>query len=171
MRRRGLGIMAVVAVTPLVIAAGGSVEGTDTVADTQPPGTGAGGDQSDLLIEAFENDPQQLGLDPIEPPAYASEIVNVDTSEYRIEGTPRVAFAIQAPEFSWPATYNDAVEARQAEAYPDIDLIISPTGLGRPTPRWPRSRTCWCSSPMRSSSPRSPMSGARWSRRPPRASP
>ncbi len=130
MRRRGLGIMAVVAVTPLVIAAGGSVEGTDTVADTQPPGTGAGGDQSDLLIQAFENDPQQLGLDPIEPPDYAHDIVNVDTSEYRIDGTPRIAFAIQAPEFSWPATYNAAVEARQREAYPDIDLIISGTGLG-----------------------------------------
>ena len=46
------------------------------------------------------------------------------------DGTPRIAFAIQAPEFSWPATYNAAVEARQREAYPDIDLIISGTGLG-----------------------------------------
>ena len=108
MRRRGLGIMAVVAVTPLVIAAGGGLEAADTTPDTQPPGTGAGGDQSDLLIQAFENDPQMLGLDPIEPPDYAYDIVDVDTSEYRIEGTPRIAFAIQAPEFSWPATYNAA---------------------------------------------------------------
>jgi ribose transport system substrate-binding protein len=122
--------MALVAVTPLVIAAGGGEEGTDSVADSQPPATGGGGDQSDLLLQAFENDPQQLGLDPIEAPDYAHEIVNVDTSEYRIDGTPRIAFAIQAPEFSWPATYNAAVEARQQQAYPDIDLIISGTGLG-----------------------------------------
>jgi ribose transport system substrate-binding protein len=127
--RRRLGIMAVVAVMPLVIAAGGSLEAADTTPDTQPPGTGAGGDQSDLLVQAFQNDPQQLGLDPIEPPDYAYDIVNVDTSQYRIDGTPRIAFAIQAPEFSWPATYNAAVEARQQEAYPDIDLIISGTGL------------------------------------------
>ena len=128
--RGKLGIMAVVAVTPLVIGAGGDQEAADTVEDTQPAATGAGGEQSDLLIQAFQNDPQQLGLDPIEPPDYASDIVNVDTSEYRIEGTPRIAFAIQAPEFSWPATYNDAVEARQRDAYPDIELIISGTGLG-----------------------------------------
>jgi ribose transport system substrate-binding protein len=128
--RGKLGIMAVVAVTPLVIGAGGDQEAADTVEDTQPAATGAGGEQSDLLIQAFQNDPQQLGLDPIEPPDYASDIVNVDTSQYRIEGTPRIAFAIQAPEFSWPATYNDAVEARQRDAYPDIDLIISGTGLG-----------------------------------------
>ena len=128
--RGKLGIMAVVAVTPLVIGAGGDQEVADTVEDTQPAATGAGGEQSDLLIQAFQNDPQQLGLDPIEPPDYASDIVNVDTSQYRIEGTPRIAFAIQAPEFSWPATYNDAVEARQRDAYPDIDLIISGTGLG-----------------------------------------
>jgi ribose transport system substrate-binding protein len=128
--RGKLGIMAVVAVTPLLIGAGGDQEAADTVEDTQPAATGEGGEQSDLLIQAFENDPQQLGLDPIEPPDYASDIVNVDTSEYRIDGTPRIAFAIQAPEFSWPATYNDAVEARQRDAYPDIDLIISGTGLG-----------------------------------------
>ncbi len=47
-----------------------------------------------------------------------------------MDGTPRIAFAIQAPEFSWPATYNAAVEVRQRDAYPDIDLIISGTGLG-----------------------------------------
>jgi ribose transport system substrate-binding protein len=123
--------MAVVAVMPLVMAAGGGgLEAADTTPDTQPLATGGEGDQSDLLLQAFENDPQQLGLDPIEAPDYAHEIVNVDTSQYRIDGTPRIAFAIQAPEFSWPATYNAAVEARQREAYPDIDLIISGTGLG-----------------------------------------
>lgn len=125
-----LGIMAVIAVTPLVMGGGGEQEAADPVEDTQPAATGAEGEQSDLLVQAFQNDPQQLGLDPIEPPDYAYDIVNVDTSQYRIEGTPRIAFAIQAPEFSWPATYNDAVEARQREAYPDIDLIISGTGLG-----------------------------------------
>jgi ribose transport system substrate-binding protein len=125
--------MAVVAVMPLMMAAGGGgLEAADTTPDTQPPATGGGegGDQSDLLLQAFENDPQQLGLDPIEAPDYAHDIVNVDTSQYRIDGTPRIAFAIQAPEFSWPATYNAAVEARQRDAYPDIDLIISGTGLG-----------------------------------------
>jgi ribose transport system substrate-binding protein len=127
--RRRLGIMAVVTVMPLVMAAGGGLEAADSTPDTEPPTTGEGGDQSDLLIQAFENDPQQLGLDPIEPPDYAYDIVNVDTSQYRIDETPRIAFAIQAPEFSWPATYNAAVEARQREAYPDIDLIISGTGL------------------------------------------
>ena len=129
--RKKLGGMAVVAVLPLVMAAGGGgLEAADTTPDTQPPATGEGGDQSNLLLQAFENDPQQLGLDPIEPPDYAHDIVNVDTSQYKIDGTPRIAFAIQAPEFSWPATYNAAVEARQREAYPDIDLIISGTGLG-----------------------------------------
>lgn len=128
--RKKLGGMAVVAVLPLVMAAGGGgLEAADTTPDTQPPATGEG-DQSNLLLQAFENDPQQLGLDPIEPPDYAHDIVNVDTSQYKIDGTPRIAFAIQAPEFSWPATYNAAVEARQREAYPDIDLIISGTGLG-----------------------------------------
>lgn len=129
--RKKLGGMAVVAVLPLVMAAGGGgLEAAGTTPDTQPPATGEGGDQSNLLLQAFENDPQQLGLDPIEPPDYAHDIVNVDTSQYKIDGTPRIAFAIQAPEFSWPATYNAAVEARQREAYPDIDLIISGTGLG-----------------------------------------
>ncbi len=122
--------MAVVAVTPLIIAAGGRPGTVDTSGDTQPPASGAGGEQSNLLVQAFHDDPQKLGLDPIEPPDYAYDIVNVDTSQYKMDGTPRIAFAIQAPEFSWPATYNDAVEARQREAYPDIDLIISGTGLG-----------------------------------------
>src|SRR5262245_44448669 len=129
--RTRLGIMAVVELAPLVIAAGDvAVEGTDTVPGTQPPTTGGGGDQSELLIQAFHDDPQELGLDPIEPPDYAHDIVNVDTSQYKFDGTPRIAFAIQAPEFSWPATYNAAVEARQREASPDIDLIIQGTGLG-----------------------------------------
>ena len=128
--RGKIGFMAVVAVAPLVMAAGGRPGTVDTSGDTQPPASGAGGEQSNLLVQAFHDDPQQLGLDPIEPPDYAYDIVNVDTSQYRMDGTPRIAFAIQAPEFSWPATYNDAVKARQREAYPDIDLIISGTGLG-----------------------------------------
>jgi ribose transport system substrate-binding protein len=111
-------------------ACAGDDEGDDGGQETQSPATGEGGEQSDLLLRAFEEDPQSLGLDAIEPPDYAFDIVNVDTSEYAIEGTPKIAFAIQAPEFSWPATYNDAVRARQQEAYPDIELIISPTGLG-----------------------------------------
>ena len=87
--------------------------------------------QSDILINAFQEEPQKLGLDPIEPPDYAHDIVEVDTSQYAMEPGPRrIAFAIQAPEFSWPATYNDAVTARMAEAYPDSELILSPTGLG-----------------------------------------
>ncbi len=85
---------------------------------------------SDILLRAFEEEPAALGLDPIDPPAYADQITVVDTSQYAIDGNPRIAFAIQAPEFSWPVTYNQAVEARQQEAYPDIELIISPTGLG-----------------------------------------
>jgi ribose transport system substrate-binding protein len=123
--------MAMVAVLALVsFACAGDDDGDGGGQGAQSPATGEGGEQSDLLIQAFEQDPQSLGLDPIEPPAYASDIVNVDTSQYAMDGTPKIAFAIQAPEFSWPATYNDAVTARQQEAYPDIDLILSPTGLG-----------------------------------------
>lgn len=87
------------------------------------------GGQSNLLEQAYEEEPASLGLDPIEVPDDAPEIVEVDTSEYAVEGTPRIAFAIQAPEFSWPVTYNQAVEARQESEYPDIELNISPTGL------------------------------------------
>ncbi|MFP3915730.1 MAG: substrate-binding domain-containing protein [Actinomycetota bacterium] len=102
-------------------------ETTETT-EGEPESAGA---QSDILIDAFEEEPQELGLDPIEPPDYAFDIVEVDTSEYAMEPGPRrVAFAIQAPEFSWPATYNDAVTARMDEAYPDSELILSPTGLG-----------------------------------------
>jgi ribose transport system substrate-binding protein len=103
-------------------------EETDTTEDTEDTEAAVG--ESNVLIEAFENDPASLGLDPIEPPAYASEIVDVDTSQYAIDGNPRIAWAIQAPEFSWPATYNQAATARQQSEYPDIELIISPTGLG-----------------------------------------
>jgi ribose transport system substrate-binding protein len=131
MRGGSLRIMAMVAVLALVsFACAGDDDGGGGGQGAQSPATGEGGEQSDLLIQAFEQDPESLGLDPIEPPAYASDIVNVDTSQYAMEGNPKIAFAIQAPEFSWPATYNDAVTARQQEAYPDIDLIISPTGLG-----------------------------------------
>jgi ribose transport system substrate-binding protein len=131
MRGRSVRFMAMVAVLALASwACAGDDEGGDGGQETQSPATGEGGEQSDLLLQAFEEDPQSLGLDAIEPPDYAFDIVNVDTSEYAIEGTPKIAFAIQAPEFSWPATYNDAVQARQQEAYPDIELIISPTGLG-----------------------------------------
>lgn len=85
--------------------------------------------ESDILLNAYEEEPASLGLDPIEPPDYAYDIVEVDTSEYAMEGDPRIAFAIQAPEFSWPVTYNQAVEARHASEYPEVELIISPTGL------------------------------------------
>lgn len=129
MRRfRLMALIAVLALTSYACA--GDDDGDEGGEGAQSPATGEGGEQSDLLIQAFEQDPQSLGLDPIEPPAYASDIVNVDTSQYAMDGTPKIAFAIQAPEFSWPATYNDAVTARQQEAYPDIDLILSPTGLG-----------------------------------------
>lgn len=98
-------------------------------ADDTDDGEGAA-EQSDALINAFREEPQALGLDPIEPPDYADDIVNVDTSQYAMEGDPRIAFAIQAPEFSWPATYNQAVEARHQQEYPNVELLISPTGLG-----------------------------------------
>ncbi|MGH2635188.1 MAG: substrate-binding domain-containing protein [Actinomycetota bacterium] len=131
MRSGSFRFMAMVAVMALAsYACAGDDDGDDGGQEAESPATGEGGEQSDLLIQAFEQDPQSLGLDPIDPPAYASDIVNVDTSEYAMEGNPKIAFAIQAPEFSWPATYNDAVTARQQEAYPDIELILSPTGLG-----------------------------------------
>lgn len=131
MRKRNRRFLAMVAVLALASwACAGDDDGDDGGQDAESPASGEGGEQSDLLLQAFEQDPQSLGLDPIEAPAYASEIVNVDTSEFAMEGNPKIAFAIQAPEFSWPATYNDAVTARQQEAYPDIELILSPTGLG-----------------------------------------
>jgi ribose transport system substrate-binding protein len=129
MKHRTIRLIALVAVMALTTWGCGGDEGTDGGERAQAPGTGEGGEQSDILVEAFNNDPKKLGLDPIEPPDYAHDIVNVDTSQYEIDGTPRIAFAIQAPEFSWPATYNDAVKAHQEQAYPDIELIIRPTGL------------------------------------------
>ncbi len=136
MKHVRLKLIGVVAVLALIAVACSSAEETTTTtaaagggSDTTTTVAGAS-DQSDILVNAFREDPQVLGLDPIEPPDYAYEIVNVDTSEFKIDGTPKIAFAIQAPEFSWPATYNQAVEARKAEAYPDIELVISPTGLG-----------------------------------------
>lgn len=139
---RGAGILAALAL--VVAGCGGTRPAVEPTASPttaspnqapttgEPDGTVAAGaaEQSDILLKAYSDDPALLGLDPIEPPDYAYDIVNVDTSRYKIDGTPRVAFAIQAPEFSWPATYNQAVEARRAEAYPDIELIVSPTGLG-----------------------------------------
>lgn len=97
-------------------------QGTEEVADAEA--------QDSALQQAYEEDPQVVGLDPIDPPADLMDVSTVETAEYAVDGPPRVAFAIQAPEFSWPATYNDAVEARAAEAYPDAELILSPTGLG-----------------------------------------
>ena len=130
MKRGGFKMVLLIVVMALTTWACSSGEETGGEQQTGAAATGEAPEQSDILLQAFENDPQRLGLDPIEPPDYANDIVNVDTSQYKMEGTPRIAFAIQAPEFSWPATYNDAVKARQEEAYPDIDLIISPTGLG-----------------------------------------
>jgi ribose transport system substrate-binding protein len=130
MKRGGFKMVLLTVVMALTTWACSSDEETGGGQQTGAAATGEAPEQSDILLQAFENDPQRLGLDPIEPPDYANDIVNVDTSQYKMEGTPRIAFAIQAPEFSWPATYNDAVKARQEEAYPDIDLIISPTGLG-----------------------------------------
>lgn len=110
---------------------GGGDDGGDTPAgDGGTEGAAAESEASNELLEAYEEDPAKLGLDPIEPPDYAQDIRTVDTAEYAMDGNPRIAFAIQAPEFSWPVTYNQAVEARKAEAYPDIELIMSPTGLG-----------------------------------------
>jgi ribose transport system substrate-binding protein len=85
---------------------------------------------NDALVEAYTSEPAQLGLDPITPPDDLMDVETVDTSQYAVDGPARVAFAIQAPEFSWPATYNDAVKARAEEMYPDAELILSPTGLG-----------------------------------------
>jgi ribose transport system substrate-binding protein len=130
MKRGGFKMVLLMVVMALTTWACSSDEETGGEQQTGATATGEAPEQSDILLQAFENDPQRLGLDPIEPPDYANDIVNVDTSQYKMEGTPRIAFAIQAPEFSWPATYNDAVKARQEEAYPDIELIISPTGLG-----------------------------------------
>ena len=100
----------------------------DTTDSTEPEADAA--TQSDILLRAFQEEPQVLGLDPFEAPDYAYDIVEVDTSQYKKDGPRRIAFAIQAPEFSWPATYNDAVTARMEEAYSDSELILSPTGLG-----------------------------------------
>src|SRR5690606_19171870 len=96
----------------------------DTTDSTEPEADAA--TQSDILVRAFQEEPQVLGLDPFEAPDYAYDIVEVDTSQYKKDGPRRIAFAIQAPEFSWPATYNDAVTARMEEAYPDSELILSP---------------------------------------------
>ncbi len=115
--------------TPTTAAA---PEATEAPAATAAPATAApdAAEQSNILATAFREDPAILGLDPIEPPDYVNDIVNVPTDQYVVDGPARVAFAIQAPEFSWPVTYNQAVYTRQAEAYPDIELIVSPTGLG-----------------------------------------
>jgi len=104
----------------------------EEVAATDPE-TGDSGDAagaSSALAQAYTDDPAMIGLDPIDPPADLIEVQEVDTSEYAVDGPARVAFAIQAPEFSWPATYNDAVTARAEQAYPEAELILSPTGLG-----------------------------------------
>lgn len=146
MRQRTLLALAVVLALVAGACGGDAAETTTTAADTtttadsgdtdttEAPDTTEPADateQSDILIDAFREDPQILGLDPIEPPDYANDIVTVDTSQYAVEGPDRrIAFAIQAPEFSWPATYNQAVQARKDRAYPDIELIVSPTGLG-----------------------------------------
>ncbi len=132
--RRHLRPFALVLTLAFVIAAcdPGEEAVTEDVDDpvTEEPEEAEPGEQSDILLNAYVQDPASLGLDPIEPPDYAADIVEVDTSEYAMEGNPRIAFAIQAPEFSWPVTYNQAVEARHASEYPDVELIISPTGLG-----------------------------------------
>src|SRR5690606_7958606 len=98
----------------------------DTTDSTEPEADAA--TQSDILVRAFQEEPQVLGLDPFEAPDYAYDIVEVDTSQYKKDAPRRIAFAIQAPEFSWPATYNDAATARMEEAYPDSELILRPTG-------------------------------------------
>lgn len=132
MRRQPTRVAAVVAALALTLWGCGGGEG-DSAAPAGSAASEAAGEateQANNLVQAFQDDPQELGLDPIEPPDYAQEIRTVDTSQYALEGNPRIAFAIQAPEFSWPVTYNEAVQAHQQEAYPDAELILSPTGLG-----------------------------------------
>jgi len=132
MRRQPTRVAAVVAAMALTLWGCGGGEG-DSAAPAGSAASEAAGEateQANNLVQAFQDDPQELGLDPIEPPDYAQEIRTVDTSQYALEGNPRIAFAIQAPEFSWPVTYNEAVQAHQQEAYPDAELILSPTGLG-----------------------------------------
>lgn len=153
--RHATKIVALLAVLAMVLAACGDGDTTDTTEATEAtdtPETTAAEDsdtteaeepsdtteseqgdaeaEANALVTAYEEEPQELGLDPIEPPDYAFDIENVETSEYVVEGPRRVAWAIQAPEFSWPATYNDAATARMDEAYSDSELILSPTGLG-----------------------------------------
>lgn len=136
--RRTMAVLAAVALTAAACGDGADTEPTtepDTTEETETEDTDtddgdAAAEESNVLVEAFESEPAALGLDPIEPPSYAFDIRDVDTAEFAMDGDPRIAFAIQAPEFSWPATYNQAVRARQASEYPNIELIISPTGLG-----------------------------------------
>lgn len=108
-----------------------ATEDVDSSATTEEPSVADGsGEGNTSLIDAYTDDPATLGLDPIDPPADLIQVSDVDTGDFATEGPTRVAFAIQAPEFSWPATYNAAVEARAADEYPDMELILSPTGLG-----------------------------------------
>lgn len=132
MRRQPTRAAAVVAAMALTLwgCGGGDGDSAAPAGGAASEAAGEATEQANNLVQAFQDDPQELGLDPIEPPDYAQEIRTVDTSQYASEGNPRIAFAIQAPEFSWPVTYNEAVQAHQQEAYPDAELILSPTGLG-----------------------------------------
>ena len=131
MKRRTRQLMATLAVVAFTLAACGNGEDGPTPEDPETPDAeeDATEGEPNPLAEAYEREFTALGLDPIDPPDYAGDIQDVDTSEYAVEGDPRIAFAIQAPEFSWPATYNQAVTARQESEYPNIELLISPTGL------------------------------------------
>ncbi len=75
------------------------------------------------LNAAWENDPQQLGLDPIAPPG--DEIVLNDTSEFATDGPYTIAFASQGPTNSWALTYDQSLLYHAEENHPDVQILYA----------------------------------------------
>lgn len=123
----------------LAVVAAACGEGADDAAVEDDGAEDAGADADDAaagdeseevtaqmanLEEAWENDPQQVGLEPFEAPD--DDIVMRDNSQYESEAPYRIAFASQGPTNSWALTYDETLLLHAEETYgDDVEILYA----------------------------------------------
>ena len=127
--QKRLKLLALTLTGALVLAACAGEESAETAPDEGPSDAADEPTDEQVAAElanlnaAWENDPQELGLDPIEPPA--DEIVLNDTSEFATEGPYKIAFASQGPTNSWALTYDQSLLYHAEQNYPDLEILYA----------------------------------------------
>lgn len=116
-------LVLVFGVAIIVAACGGDDTADEPTAADDTLSDSDAADELANLSAAWENDPPELGLDPLDPPD--DEIVMIDTSQYAQEPPYRIGFASQGPTNSWALTYDESLFYHAEQNYPDVEILYA----------------------------------------------